>query len=137
MPKPFLNNDMIVIRILAVAIWIQFAVWTMKLPRILDKIESKPRHMHSKEADIHNMLRYIEWISSFKLFVIRKNCLKKNLLYYYFLVTSGITGLDLHIGVRKPGQDLDGHCWLTRDGEVYLDTERKISQYKIIYTRGV
>lgn len=123
-------------RVAVVALWIQLAIWTLKLPRILDIIESKPRKpdiMNSTEE----MVGIITRISNWKLFVIRRNCLKKNLLYYYFLVTTGVTQLTLHVGVRKPDEGIDGHCWLTLRGEVYQDSENNISKYTVMYARGV
>lgn len=126
----------ITVRVVTVAIWVQFALWTMSLPRILDTIEARPRKTMSPD-DIEYMIRLILRVSNVKPFVIRRNCLKKNLLSYYLLVTSNVKRLALHIGVQNPNQGLDGHCWLSLNGTVYLDDEHNVSKYTVMYSRGV
>lgn len=124
------------IKISFVAIWVQLALYFMKLPGILEVMEFRPKKLISEE-EIQYGIEMIESLSNARWFIIRRNCLKKNLLYYFFLVTSGMTGLTLHIGISKLQENLDGHCWLTLNGKVYLDSEQKISKYKAIYSRGV
>lgn len=127
---------LLILRILIAAIGVQLAVWLLPLPRICSIIESRPRKTLSQEK-IDSILTFIEKLSNVKLFVIRRNCLKKNLLCYYFLVTAHVTQLTLHIGIRHPQQRLDGHCWLTLNGKVFLDSEVNITRYTIMYSRGV
>lgn len=136
MPSFRLSRLVMYARIICVAIWVQLAIWTRPLPRILDIIESKPRKC-SKEDDLNAMIRMIHHVSSIKLFVIRKNCLKKGLLTYYFLVISDINQVQINVGIERVNEALGGHCWLTRDGNVYLDTIQNVSNYTIMYSRGV
>jgi len=130
------SRGVLVIRILFAAIVIQFAVWMFQLPRILDRIELMPRGQRDEQA-LRHALRIAQRLADMKLFVIRRNCLKKNLLYYWILYTFGADGFTIHVGVRKPGQVLSGHCWLTWNGVLYMDTEANVSQYTIMYSRGV
>ena len=127
---------LLAVRLAAMAVWVQLAVWTVQLPRILDTIESKPKSPLGEE-EARFALRFVDRMTRWKWFVIRRNCLKKNLLYYYVLVTSGKTGVALHVGVRKPEARIDGHCWLTRNGEIFMDTSENVSKYTIMYSRGV
>lgn len=53
---------------------------------------------------------------------VRRGCLCRGLTLYYFLRRSGV---DVHLcfGMGLPGGELDGqgHCWLERDGQPYLE----------------
>jgi len=123
------------LRIAGIALWVQYKVCTVQLPRILDEIEAKPRRPLDEE-ETRFALWLLERMTRWKWFVIRKNCLKKGLLYYFVLVTGGWSGLALHVGVVRPQPDIAGHCWLTRNGDVFMDTAENVSKYTIMYSRG-
>lgn len=125
------------IRIIFTAILLAFLLSYKKLPRLLEMVESKKSNVRLNEVEIQNMIEKINRIARFKFFLIRNNCLKKNLLFYYFLIQSGVKNVRIHIGISKVETKLDGHCWLTLDDQIFLDSEESISKYTVIYTSGV
>lgn len=54
---------------------------------------------------------------------VRSGCLTLGLTRYYFLRRAGMD-VSLHFGMGRIGEKrkFAGHCWLTRDGEPYLET---------------
>ncbi|MCC2685184.1 MAG: hypothetical protein K0R75_2083 [Paenibacillaceae bacterium] len=120
---------------MALAIGLACLLPWVKLPRLLAAIEAR-RSTEAPVADVHTEIALLDRIARCKFFVIRNNCLKKSLLFYYYLLQTGVTGVAIHLGVDKRGGKLAGHCWLTLNGQVFQDTEQFVSNYKVIYTSG-
>ena len=52
--------------------------------------------------------------------VVRPGCLTRGLTHYYFLRRAG-ADVQLRYGLATPIGDTDGHCWLVKDGEPFLE----------------
>ena len=52
--------------------------------------------------------------------VIRPGCLTRGVTRFYFLRRAGLD-VRLQFGVGEVDGSREGHCWLTRDGEPYLE----------------
>jgi Transglutaminase-like superfamily len=52
--------------------------------------------------------------------VVRPGCLTRGLTHYYFLRRAGVD-VQLRYGLAPPIGEPDGHCWLVRDGEPFLE----------------
>lgn len=70
---------------------------------------------------------------------VRRGCLTRGLTLCYFLRCAGVD-LELHfgIGAAEPENDVfgdgfDGHCWLVRDGEPFLEPLDPRLQYVETY----
>jgi hypothetical protein len=128
---------LLTIRILFITIFIRFLLSFTKFPRLLEIVESKKTDIRMKDTEIQNMIHKINKIACYRFFLIRNNCLKKNLLFYYILIQSGVKGIRIHIGISKKDAKLDGHCWLTLNGTIFQDSEEFVSKYVVIYSSGV
>jgi hypothetical protein len=128
---------LLTVRILSVTLYIRCLLSFTKLPRLLEIIESKQNHQRKSEAEIQTMIAQIDQIARFRYFLIRNNCLKKSLVFYYFLLRAGVKDVQINMGISKVDAKLDGHCWLTHNGSVFMDTEEFVSTYKVIYSSGV
>jgi hypothetical protein len=124
-------------RILSVSLALPFLLSTTKLPRLLEMMESRKKNVPLEAAKVPSMIRQVDKIARYRFFVIRNNCLKKSLLFYYFFLQAGVRNVRIHIGISKEDARLDGHSWLTLDGAVFLDSEDFVSKYTVIYTSGV
>ena len=51
---------------------------------------------------------------------VRPGCLTRGLTYYFFLRRAGVD-VQLQYGLATPLGESDGHCWLVRDGEPFLE----------------
>jgi hypothetical protein len=55
--------------------------------------------------------------------LVRPGCLTLGLTRYYFLRRAGLDlALLFGMGRIEEGKEVEGHCWLVRDGEPYLET---------------
>jgi hypothetical protein len=52
--------------------------------------------------------------------LVRPGCLPRGLTHYYFLRRAGVD-VTLQYGLGQPIGETDGHCWLVRDGEPWLE----------------
>lgn len=52
--------------------------------------------------------------------VIRPGCLTRGLTHFYFLRRAGVD-VRLQFGMGMPAGTHEGHCWLVRDGEPFLE----------------
>lgn len=139
MPSNSAGRAALYFRAAVKAVWIAAQLKTTKLPRLLARIEASAadKREAAGEAELDELIRIIDRVARSKLFVVRNNCLKKGLLFYYYLLRAGVHGVAIHIGVNKIDSRLDGHCWLTVDGRLFRDSTDKVSEYRVIYSSGV
>lgn len=52
--------------------------------------------------------------------LVRPGCLTRGLTHYYFLRRAGVD-VRLVYGISAREAEPEGHCWLVRDGEPYLE----------------
>ena len=65
--------------------------------------------------------------------VIRPGCLTRGLTHYYFLRRAGVD-VQLRYGLGHPVGEADGHCWLVRDGEPFLERADPRGRYVETYS---
>ena len=65
--------------------------------------------------------------------VVRPGCLTRGLTHYYFLRRAGVD-VQLRYGLGQPIGEEDGHCWLVRDGEPFLERVDPRGRYVETYS---
>lgn len=60
-------------------------------------------------------------------------CLRRSLLRYYFLRRAGVP-LVLNFGARRLDEELQGHAWLTLDGQPYYEQPENYLPYTLMWT---
>ena len=65
--------------------------------------------------------------------VVRAGCLTRGLTYYFFLRRAGVD-VQLRYGLAPPIGEPDGHCWLVRDGEPFLERVDPRGRYVETYS---
>ena len=65
--------------------------------------------------------------------VVRPGCLTRGLTYFYFLRRAGVD-VQLRYGLGHPVGETDGHCWLVRDGEPFLERDDPRGRYVETYS---
>ena len=64
--------------------------------------------------------------------VVRSGCLTRGVTLYWLLRRAGVP-VELCFGVGRPGEELAGHCWLTRDGRPYLEPADAPAYFDALY----
>jgi hypothetical protein len=52
--------------------------------------------------------------------LVRPGCLTRGVTLYYFMRRAGVD-VGLQFGMGKPVREIEGHCWLVRGSEPYLE----------------
>jgi hypothetical protein len=67
--------------------------------------------------------------------LVRRGCLTRGLTLYYFLRRAGVdVTLTFGMGHAEGGDGFDGHCWLVRDGQPYLEARDPRGLYAEMYS---
>lgn len=71
--------------------------------------------------------------------LVRPGCLTRGLTHYYFLRRAG-ADVRLAYGIGEMDGRTEGHCWLVRDGEPYLEREDPrahfVETYRVPHVRA-
>ncbi len=59
-------------------------------------------------------------------------CLRRSLLRYHFLRRAGLP-LTIHFGVRRLGDDVAGHAWLTLGGQPYHEKPEHYRDFTVMF----
>jgi len=93
----------------------------LPLPRLAALITRPPRAQRVEGSDIERLERVMTLAPRILRPLVRTGCLTRGLTLYWFLRRAGLE-VELRFGLDPVGADpADGHCWLTLDGEPYLE----------------
>ena len=109
---------LLALRVLLVALAVPL-IARLPLPRQEAILEPRtnPRPDPRREAWlVENVDRILSVARPF----VRPGCLTRGLTHYYFLRRAGVD-VQLRYGLATPVGESDGHCWLVRDGEPFLE----------------
>lgn len=83
---------------------------------------------------VKRILSYVETAIRRGRPLVRGGCLTRGLTRYYFLRRAGLD-VSLHFGMGRVGRgkQFQGHCWLVKDGEPYLERQDPRSLYVETY----
>lgn len=105
----------------------------LPLPRMSALITRAPRRPRREPLPVARIERLVALAPRFAHPLVRTGCLTRGITLYWFLRRAG-HDVELRFGVDPTGIG-DGHCWLTRDGEPYLEREdpraRVVETYRV------
>lgn len=106
----------------------------MNIRKILVLLESSAKYKKTIDKDdFPYLIKILNTVVLSKFFIIRNNCLKKSLLFYYWFLKYNLKGFGINFGVSKENKKLIGHCWITRYGKAYFESEESLKKYTITY----
>ena len=103
---------------------------TMKLPRLLELLETNRRVPADTEK--------IELIFKFSNFVLHKifrspnPCILRSLLLFRYLNMMGMN-MKIAFGVKQEASKLKGHAWLIHKKGYFLEPEDPTREYEVVY----
>jgi hypothetical protein len=92
----------------------------LRLPRAVALLEPKRLPVTVDEARIEQIMRLMRPVLQVGRPLIRPDCLTRSLTYYYFLRRAGLD-VGLRFGIGQMPDSFEGHCWLVKDGEPFLE----------------
>ena len=92
---------------------------TRTLPHLLNQLTVAREQSRRGSRNLEETIQVVDRVCRLRIFrlpIFPKACLRRSLALYYFLGRSGHP-IEIHIGVRKDGPDLNGHSWVTLGGK--------------------
>ena len=83
-------------------------------------------------AKVERIIRYTNLVCRIARPLIARRCMTRGLTLYFFLRRTGVDA-SLVFGVGNIRDNFEGHCWLVRDGEPYLETTDPRSAFTPVY----
>src|SRR4051812_27635190 len=113
-----LRRPFLALRVLVFAALVPLLM-RLPLPRLARLLE--PRRPHRADPQTADWLaRRIDTVIAAGHPVVRTGCLTRGVTHFFFLRRAGVD-VRLQFGMGTPEGKPEGHCWLVRDGEPYLE----------------
>jgi len=116
------------------------ALMRLPLPRVAALITRRPASRRPTGAEIERLERVMTLAPRIGRPLVGSGCLTRGLTLYWFLRRAGLDvelrfGLDPEDGAGPGdgGELIDGHCWLTLDGQPYLEPRDPRQRFTELY----
>ena len=129
----FISNALLFLRIFAFAAAVPYLL-RLKLPKVAGLLElgCDSFATEANEENVKKVAAYVELVIARGRPIVRPGCLTRGLTRYYFLRRAGMN-VTLCFGMGRVDCKFIGHCWLTRDGEPFLELEDPQTRYVEVY----
>lgn len=109
-----------ILRVGVVVLRIRIALRFKPLPRVLEQVGSLSTKAEPDDAGMKILTYYVDrWLQLFP-YNRKGNCFPRALALYRFARQRGYP-VRFHCGVRREAAGLDGHAWLTLDGQAFQE----------------
>jgi hypothetical protein len=110
------------------------ALMRLPLPRLAALVSRPPNPRNPTSAEIERLDRVMTLAPRIGRPLVRSGCLTRGLTLYWFLRRTGLdVELRFGLGPEDGGGLTDGHCWLTLDGEPYLESRDPRLRFTELY----
>lgn len=92
----------------------------LKLSRLETLLEARAPRTAPSEATVNEVVKNVDRALYFGRPFVRSHCVTRGVTRYYFLRRAGVD-VTLCFGMGSPVGELEGHCWLVRSGEPFLE----------------
>lgn len=93
----------------------------LPLPRVAALISRPTRRSPPSATEVERLERVTALAPRVAGPVVRRGCLTRGVTLFWFLRRAGLD-IELRFGIDPAdGEDTDGHCWLSLDGEPFLE----------------
>ena len=92
----------------------------LKLSRLQPLLEPKALPSTPEPARVQKIVSLVDAVLQTGKPLVRPGCLTRGVTLYYFLSRSGLE-VTLCFGMGTVRDEFVGHCWLSRDGEPFLE----------------
>lgn len=137
------HEILLFVRIFFIITVLPLLVRFMALPRLMDFLfrSAKGGGIGNRDNYVSTAVKFTDYLLGMNFWIYRKTCLKRTLVLYHFLCPV-FQELSICFGVR-PREDvfgdirrgLDGHSWLVRDGEVFMEENPDLAKKYVITYR--
>lgn len=113
-------NLLLLLRIYLFAITVP-ALLRLRLSSASGLVEPRRPRSEPDEEHAQAIITAVDWVLGSGWPLVRSGCLTRGMTLLHFLRRAGID-VELIFGVGEVDGNTEGHCWLVRGGEPYLET---------------
>ena len=122
-----------VLRVGLVVLWVRLSLRLKSLPLVLDQLSPRSTTGKPDDAAMKRLAYYVDrWLRLFP-YNRKGNCFPRALALYRFARQRGYP-VRFHCGVRREAAGLDGHAWLTLDGQVFHEPGRHWQDFIVTFS---
>jgi Transglutaminase-like superfamily len=105
----------------------------LPLPRLAALLGRSPRRMPPAPEEVEQLERMIALAPRIAGPLVRPGCLTRGVTLFWFLRRAGLD-VELRFGLDpRDGSSTDGHCWLSLDGEPFLEKRDPRARFAELY----
>jgi hypothetical protein len=104
----------------------------LPLPTLARWLKPKRRASGVNPERVQGIVQAVEEVLSRSSSLVHRGCLTRGITLYFFLCRAGMD-VDLHFGIGEVKGAFEGHCWLERDGEPFLEATDPRPYFSSIY----
>jgi hypothetical protein len=129
------GDRLLLLRIFAVAVSVPLLM-RLPLPRLAGQLEPSGAPSCPTPAQEARLVQAVLGVLRAGRPLVRRGCLTRGVTLYYFLRRAGVdVSLVFGMGASADQPDgFDGHCWLTKNGEPYLEQRDPRPCYTPMYS---
>jgi hypothetical protein len=109
------------------------ALLRLKIARLQSLLERAGIATAANPARVQKVISRVESVLQLGGPLYRRKCLSRGLTLFYFLRKEGVD-VTLCFGMGKVAGEFEGHCWLVKDGEPFLEAEDPRSFFTAIHS---
>lgn len=118
---PLVKKYWTILRVGLVVLQIRVALRFKRLPLVLNQVTPLPETVEPDDAAMQRLAYYVDrWLRLFP-YNRKGNCFPRALALYRFASLLGYPVV-FHCGVRREAVGLDGHAWLTLNGQAFHES---------------
>jgi hypothetical protein len=108
--------------------------WNLAESRI-GRFDSPPRSGEGlgERLSPDRILHLTDRILERRVAYLRPSCLLRSMVLFRFLREAGVP-VRIHFGVRREGDSLQGHAWLSLDGRPYAEAADPTARFQTVYS---
>ena len=115
--------------------WLPVMLRIQTIPILLKRLALSEAHVKKTPMELSEAIGIVTRVCNLRVFhsrIFPKPCLRRSLTLYRTLNQMGYP-VEIHFGVRKDHKNLQGHSWVTIDGEPLADTAPD-GQFNVVYS---
>jgi hypothetical protein len=123
----------LLLRVLAVLVILRLLLPFVKLKRLVRWLGPTQPPRAADPLPLQTAARYTDALLGRMRYGRRGNCLPRTLTLFFFAARAGLP-VQIHCGVRRMGQTLEGHAWLSLHGHPFLERGDPPEIYAVIFS---
>ena len=105
----------------------------LPLPRVAALLSRPPRRPRPSTAEIERLAQLVALAPRVARPLVRPGCLTRGVTLFWYLRRAGLD-VELRFGLDAlTGTETDGHCWLSLDGEPFLEKRDPRPRFTVLY----